>query len=259
MTLLVLRFAVAPLLVVGGTQAQRRLGHALSGLLIGLPLTSLPLLWLVGLHLGARFAGNMAAAALAGTAAQSIVTWTYARVARRQPATRTMVTALSAFAATCGVIYVARPSVMVSALLGTAALLAALRFWPRDTPGELPDAPGRYRVGLRVLLAATFTLLITGLAGMMGPEAAGLVTAVPVLTLVMAFVTQRELGGEAAARFLHGVLKGSFSVVASLLVLSAVLPSGRLLLAFGAAVAAALIVQMVTLGLGRRQTSLATA
>src|SRR5476649_1928013 len=83
MILLLLRIAIAPLIVVAGTLVQRRFGNAVSGLLIGLPLTSLPLLWLVGLQHGSSFASSMSGAILVGSTAQVVVLWMYALLAPR--------------------------------------------------------------------------------------------------------------------------------------------------------------------------------
>jgi hypothetical protein len=60
----------------------------------------------------------------------------------------------------------------------------------------------------------------------------------------MAFVTHRELGANASAQFLHGVTKGSFSYVASMLVLAELLRTGSVGVAFLAAIGVALVVQL---------------
>src|SRR5271155_1603248 len=85
MFLLLLRIAIAPLIVVAGTLVQRRFGNAISGLVIGLPLTSLPLLWLVALQHGGAFASSMSGAILVGSTAQVVVIWVYAFMAARAP------------------------------------------------------------------------------------------------------------------------------------------------------------------------------
>ena len=75
MLFLILRILIGPLGVFGGTLAQRRLGHAMGGLIIGLPLTSLPLLWLVALQRGGSFTGSMTDALLIGSIVEGLVLW----------------------------------------------------------------------------------------------------------------------------------------------------------------------------------------
>ena len=66
MIFLALRLFLAPLAVLASTVVQRRFGHAISGLMVGLPLASLPLLWLIALQHGDAFASTMTAALLVG-------------------------------------------------------------------------------------------------------------------------------------------------------------------------------------------------
>jgi hypothetical protein len=97
---------------------------------------------------------------------------------------------------------------------------------------------------LRVAISAGFTLFLVSLAGQIGPGFSGLFAALPMMSLVMAYVTHRELGANASAQFLHGVTKGSFSYVASMLVLADLLRSGNVGLAFLSAIGVALTVQL---------------
>lgn len=59
----------------------------------------------------------------------------------------------------------------------------------------------------------------------------------------MAFLTHQEQGSHASSHFLYGVTRGSFSYLASMIVLAELLGTRNLPLAFGAAMLVALIVQ----------------
>lgn len=242
MIFLFLKVITAPLVIVMATLVQRRFGHAVSGLMIGLPLTSLPLLWLVALSHGATFTGSMSGATLTGTVAQVVVIWVYASLATRLPPTLSMVGALAAFVVTAGVTQALHPSALVAAVLAGAGFAVALRLWPHTS--STPVAQGRYRLALRVVLSAGFTLVVVTLAGRIGPGLSGLAAALPVMSLIMAFVTHQELGADASSRFLKGVTRGSFAYVVSMLVLTEFLQLGRMGLAFLLAIASAVVIQL---------------
>jgi len=242
MILLALKVLTAPLVVVVATLVQRRFGHAVSGLMIGLPLTSLPLLWLVALSHGATFAGAMSGATLSGTVAQVVVIWVYAALASRLSPTLSMIGALAAFVVTAGFTQALHPSVLVAAVLAGAGFAIALRSWPRTS--SAPVAQGRYRLTLRVVLSAGFTLVVVTLAGRIGAGLSGLAAALPVMSLIMAYVTHQELGADASSRFLKGVTRGSFAYVVSMLVLTELLQSGQMGLAFPLAIASAVVIQL---------------
>lgn len=242
MILLLLRIFIAPLVVLLATVVQRRFGHAVSGLLIGLPLTSLPLLWLVALQHGATFAGAMAGTTLAATTAQVFVIWAYARLAMHVSPTRAILYTLGAFVISAGAFHFLKLSALVASVLAILAFMAALRWWPTTTSS--PEETGRYRLGLRITLSAGFTLVIVTLAGRIGPSLAGLAAALPVMSMVMGYVTHKELGANASSKFLHGVTRGSFSYVASIFVLTEMLRTGNVGFAFLTSIAVALVLQV---------------
>ena len=77
-------------------------------------------------------------------------------------------------------------------------------------------------------MSAVFTSFIVALAGRLGPVLAGLIDALPAMSLMMAFTTHQDHGSGASSRFLHGVTRGSFSYLAAMIVLAELLRTGDL-------------------------------
>lgn len=236
------RILLAPLAVVGGTLAQRRFGDAISGLILGLPLTSLPLLWLVAIQHGTAFAASMIGALLVGSIAEAVVLWLHARLTLHFSPALALVGAVGAFALAAEAVNLLKLSAVLAGLLTAVGFAAALYWWP-VSHSDTPMSPARSRLWLRVTLSAVFTVVLVSLAGRLGPVLSGLVDALPAMSLMMAFMTHQDHGSGASTRFLHGVTRGSFSYLAAMLVLAELLRTGNLLLAFSAALCAALIVQ----------------
>jgi hypothetical protein len=236
------RILLAPLAVVAASLAQRRFGHAVSGLIVGLPLTSLPLLWLVALQHGTAFASSMTGALLVGSIAEAVVLWLYARLTIHLSPSLALIGALGAFALAAEAVNLLKLSALLAGLVTAVGFAVALRWWP-VTSSNMPSTQGRSRLWLRVVLSAVFTLVLVSLAGRLGPVLAGLVDALPAMSLMMAFMTHQDHGSGASSRFLHGVTRGSFSYLAAMIVLAELLHTGNLLLAFAAALGAALVVQ----------------
>ena len=244
MILLLLKLSLAPLAVVIGTVAQRRFGHAVGGLIVGLPLASLPLLWMVARQYGSSFASAMTGALLVGSIAEVVVLWLYARLTSRLSPWLALGGALSAFALSAGAVDLLKLSAAVAGTLTALGFVVALRLWPASAT-TTSEVQGRSRLVQRVVLAALFTVVLVALAGHLGPVLAGLIDALPAMSLMMAFTTHQDHGAAASSRFLRGVTRGSFSYVAAMLVLAELLRTGDLLIAFAAALAAALVVQGV--------------
>ena len=69
--LLALKLVLTPAVMVGATLAGRRWGGAVSGWLIGLPLTSGPLVFVLALEHGRHFAARTAVGSLSGAIAEA--------------------------------------------------------------------------------------------------------------------------------------------------------------------------------------------
>lgn len=245
MIFLVLQLIIVPLAVVTGTLAQRRFGHAVGGLIIGLPLASLPMLLLIALQRGTTFATSTSNADLVGSLAEVVVIGVYAFAARRWSPTLTLLSALGAFVLSAGALHFLTLPTTLAGVLSVAAFVITLRWWPTVTR-EVTEG-GRDHLVIRVALSGGFALLVLVLAGPIGPGFTGLAVALPVSSLVMAFVTHQGHGANASSRLLQGVARGSYSYVAAIFTFTEVLATGSAWIAFAASLVVALVVQAAVL------------
>ncbi len=255
MLFLLLRIILAPASVLLGSVAQRRFGHAIGGLIVGLPLLFLPFLWLIGHQYGVAFARAMTASLLVAATAEVALMWVFAFLAQRFSATKSTVGALVAFALVATMLRYAHVSVLVGAVLAILSFALALVLWPRAA--TVAHTPSKQRLGLRLAVSTVFTVVLISLAGRMGAGIAGVFDAIPLTSLMMAFFTGREVSAQASSAFLRGVTRGSFSYIASMFVLARTWREGNELRAFAFALLVALVVQLavqssgVVLRLGR--------
>lgn len=245
MIFVVLQLLIVPLAVVTGTLTQRRFGHAVGGLIIGLPLASLPMLLLIALQRGNKFATSMSNADLIGSLAEVAVIWVYVLAARRFSPILTLLSALGAFVLSAGALHFLTFPTLIGGVLAVAAFMIVLRFWPAVTHEVIEG--GRDRLFLRVALSGGFGLLVLVLAGPIGPGFTGLAAALPVSSLVMAFVTHQGHGANASSRLLQGVARGSYSYVAAIFTFTEALSTGSAWIAFALSLVVAVVVQTAML------------
>lgn len=245
MVFVVLQLILVPLAVMAGTLAQRRFGHAVGGLIIGLPLASLPMLLLIALQRGTTFATSMSNADLIGSLAEVVVILVYVLASRRLSPTPTLLSALVAFVLGAGVLHLFTFPTAFAGVVSVIAFASALRVWPARA-NEIVEG-GRDRLMLRISLSGGFGLLVLILAGPMGPGFTGLAAALPVSSLVMAFVTHQSHGPDASSRLLQGVARGSFAYVAAIFTFTEALATGSAWTAFVLSLAVAIVVQSATL------------
>ena len=256
MWLLVLKLVLAPVVVAAATAAQGRWGPAVGGRLVGLPLTAAPLLILLAVTDGAHFTAQVAVADQAGDVGATAWCLVYVLASRRFRPLGAFTLAGAAFAAVAFGLSHLHTTAVTATVLAAVALAVVLIRWPRPTsPAPISARPGNDLV-LRMLAAAVFTFALSESAISVGAKTAGLLGALPLVTIVLTVATHYRQGPRAAERFLHGVMSGSFSVIAFLAVLAIALPGLGTVPAFVLAFAAAAAFQLGGL---RRRTAPAVA
>ncbi len=203
MSLLLLKLLVTMVAVVGLSLVAERLSARLAGVLAGFPHGIAIVLWFIGSAQGAEFAARAAGFATAGLGANVALAWAYGAIARRLGGG-----AAGVAAASCGAVAVFLALAWAVFALGpgpglalglTLGLIGAVRLavgrWAQ--PGRLTRP--RFRPGellLRAALAGAIVVLITGLAGWIGPAWAGLLAGFPVVSFPLLVILHARHGSD---------------------------------------------------------------
>ena len=237
MEVLLLRLTLTPATVLLASVVQRRWGHALGGLLIGLPLTTGPFLILIALTRGADATAVAARGVVAGQI--SVVTFciAYAHLAQRRPPWQVLPGSWALAAAS-----VAAVSVVPGAWPETAVVLVVVAIglvtWPGGSVADAVAVPARsWETPVRVLVSGTLVAVLTGAARIVGPYLAGLLATTPVILSVLAPSTQRSAGPRATA----AMLRGTLGTMPGTVLFATILSSTAVPLGLGWAFAAALL------------------
>jgi hypothetical protein len=238
--ILVLKLVLTPAVMIGATLAGRRWGNAVSGWLIGLPLTSGPLMLVLALEHGRHFAARSAAGSLSGAVAEAAfcVGWAFGG---RAP----LVVASLGFAGAAAAVHSLQLAVLV--VVVPASLLVALRLLPPFPPRTNAVATPRWDLPVRAVVAVLVIVLLSAAATTIGARLTGLLAVYPAYSAVLASFALRLEGRAAAVGLLRGLLVGLFSFAAFYSLLAFLLPRTGTGGAFAAAIAAALMVQGVSL------------
>jgi uncharacterized membrane protein (GlpM family) len=238
---LALKLVLTPAVVAGATLAGRRWGGAVSGWLIGLPLTSGPLVLLLALEQGRPFAARSAVGSLSGAIAEAAFCIGYA-FARRLP----LVVASLAFG--CAAVVVQPLPFAALVVLVPLGLLLALRLLPPVPPREQVVHTPRWDLPTRIVVAAGVVVLLGALATTIGARLTGLLAVYPLYSAVLAAFAHRLHGRAAAVGLLRGLVVGLFSFAAFYTALAYLLERGGTGAAFAGALTAALVVQAASIG-----------
>jgi hypothetical protein len=179
----------------------------MAGWLGGLPVVVAPILLAIALEHGPRFAARAAGGALLGLLSLTLFVLAYGWSAQFMGWLPSAAIGWAAFGAgTLALDHVDPPNWFALTLVCCSFAVAAAVL-PRGA-AEPPTATPRFDLALRAGATAALVLLLTGLAGTLGPHLSGLLASFPVLATVLAAFTHVQEGPIAAAQLLRGFATG---------------------------------------------------
>ena len=242
MLVLAFKLLIAPILIYLVTLAGRRWGSVVSGFLIGLPLISGPISFIVAYEHGLQFASQAAVGNLAGQISNCAFGLAYIAAAHRHAWLLSSAAAIGAFfAATYSLNLVAWQLWPATGALFLVIVIAG-RLIPRYPThwGEL--VPPKWDLPGRILSATVLVVFMTTIADTLGPQLSGLISPFPAFSVIFAAFTHAQQGAKSAANLLRGVIVGSGGYAAFFVVIGALLPALGIALTYLLATLAAIAV-----------------
>ncbi|HAX69816.1 MAG TPA: hypothetical protein PK152_04370 [Anaerolineales bacterium] len=247
MNILALKLIMAPLIIGSASLAGRRWGPAVSGWIVGMPLTSGPVIFFVALSHGVTFAASSALGVLTGGLSLVAYALTYSWVATRFRWQASLAASLTVFSLSTLTLQNISIPLLPIFILVALAILAGLTFMPKGEvePGESKSS--QWDIPVRILIGTSFILLITGAAPFIGSRMTGLLTTIPLYVTILSIFAHRDHGPAAAAHVQRGLLYGMFAFTGFFLVLSLLIEHTSLGVSFGLATLTALSIQGTSL------------
>jgi hypothetical protein len=240
---LALKLVVTPALIGAASLAGRRWGQGVSGWIVGLPLTSGPVAFFLAVDHGAAFAAAAAVGSMVGTIAQAGFCLGYGRLAFRVSWPLALLVGVGVFAAAA----VAFQGVSLTLIwlfpVTLFALGVVIRLMPKGEDARRATPLPSWDIPARMVITTAIVLLLTGFASILGPRLSGLLATFPVYAGILTVFAHELQGPGPAVQVLRGLLFGLFSFAAFFFVLGLLIVRVGLAPAFGAAIAAALLLQ----------------
>jgi hypothetical protein len=248
MNILVLKLILAPIIIGAASLAGRRWGSAVSGWIVGLPLTSGPVVFFLAISHDTTFAANAALGTLSGGLSLVAYTLTYAWLATKFRWPIAITGSLLVFTTSTALLQnFTFPLIPIFALV-CVAILIGLLLMPKDVVVEASEIkPDRWDIPTRILIGTSFILLLTGIAPFIGPRLTGLLTTIPLYITILTIFAHRHQGPGAAAHVLRGLLYGMFAFTGFFITLELLLERAGIAIAFLTAIMIALIIQGISL------------
>ncbi len=241
MGVLWLKVLLAPSLIAAVTLAGRRWGPTVAGVLVGLPLISAPVVFLLAVERGTNFGAQSAVGVLLGLVPLATFYLVYGLLAPRHTWPACAAAAWCGYAVVALALRDATPGPVPAFAAALAFLLLVLGFLPGPSNGIPPPPAPQWDIPLRMITATAVVLTLTGLARTLGPRVSGLLAPFPVNGAVLSIFTQRLEGAPAVGRLIRGMVLASFTFAVFFLVLAERLDRWGMAAAFGVATALAAV------------------
>jgi hypothetical protein len=254
MNLLALKLILAPIIIGSASLAGRKWGPAVSGWIVGMPLTSGPVIFFVALSNGKVFAKTATLGVLSGGLSLVAYALAYSWLAVKFRWQASLAGSLLVFSLCTALLQgVTFPLTTVFSLV-CVALFMGLWLMPKDKVEKAGDQnPGAWDIPSRIFLGTSFILLLTGIAPYVGSRLTGLLTTVPLYITILAVFAHRNQGPAAAAHVLYGLLYGMFAFIGFFVTLNLLIEHASLTVSFGFAVLSVLVIQGFSLFILRRR------
>ena len=285
---LAIKLLLAPCFVVGASLVGRRHGPRVGGLVGALPVVAGPILLVYALAHGRAFAAHAAAGTLLGLISLIAFVVVYARLAGRVAWPAALVAGWLAFALGTLLFSALAIPLGVALALACAAVALGLALLPQPsarparerarsvrepatpatelTPSTQMPAPSpppprelgppAWDLPLRAACALTLVLVLTAVAGWLGPQLSGLLAPFPIIASVLATFTHTQRGVDETRRLLRGLLSGFVAFALFCFALALALAALDVASAFALAVGVALLAQSVMLREALREPGL---
>jgi len=205
---LAIKLITVPIFIWVISTVARKWGHSVGGIILGLPLTSGPVLFFLALEQGNAFASKTALGTLMGMIPLAASCLVFSLISFRTNWPACLITSFSTFFVLTFILnYVSLPPLEL--LVAVLTFLAITRnLFPIGSVGKISHKPPVWEIPARAISATALVLLITGGATMLGPHLSGLLTPFPIYATILGVFTLKFEGASASALFLRGVITG---------------------------------------------------
>ena len=256
-TILILKITIAPALILGASYAGKRWGHAVSGWLVSLPISSAPVVFLLALEHGSIFASTSAEGAILGFASLSAFSLIYSLLSFRLKFDwfTSIFLGWCVFFLSDLILQSFDVSLIVASVCVVCWLLLVV--WLIPKPSFSGVASGNYSnwtILVRIIAAMSLIFLITEYAPLLGPKLSGLLAPFPIYTSIITLSIHHKQGAAHSVEFVRGGTVGLFTSVVFFLIVGSLIVGWGLGVSYGLAITVSLVVHAFLLAVLRKHS-----
>lgn len=255
-TILVLKIIIAPALILGASYAGYKWGHAVSGWLVSLPLSSAPVILLLAFERGSVFASSSAEGVILGTASLSAFSLIYSVLSIRFKIGwfPSIVFGWLVFFLFAFILQSVELSLSAAFICVMGWLFLVVKLLPKPNSREIVSGTfTKWTILVRIIAAMSLIFIITEYAPLLGPRLSGLLAPFPIYTSILTLSIHQSQGAANSVEFVRGGTTGLFTQVVFFLIVGNLIVSWGIGVAYTIAIVTSLVIHAFLLKLLRKQ------
>ena len=250
--LVLLRLTLAPIFIGIVSWISRVSGPRVAGVLMGLPINTGIVLYLLALGPGSGFASTAAASSLLAVVAISTFSLAFAGLLAKLAWWQALAVASASYLVEAGVLSQVDVPVWMGFLSACTMALLVWKSLPHSRDRGLPTKNSRFEVPIRMGTALALVFSITTAATAVGPRWSGLLSAFPVYTTTILAFECATFGPPNGLSVVRGLQLGMLSYSSFLLIVGLFLVPLGILWTFLVALAVVATIQILLVSIERR-------
>lgn len=211
MNIVLFKLIATPFFIGSATLAGRRWGSVVNGLIVGLPLTTGPISFILAHQYGLEFATKAASGNLAGQVSMCIFCLTYSIVAQKGNWTISAVFAITSYLAMTAILNRFSWQLFPAFIVLLIAIILILQILPQYPTSQNRSTPPKWDLPARIIVATVFVISLTAFANVLGAQLSGLISTFPIFGVIFATFTHVQQGVQTVSNLLRGIVFGSIS------------------------------------------------
>lgn len=253
--LLILQITLTPLLVGSVTIIEHRYNSTVSGLLVGLPLTTGPVMFFLTVEYGSYFTLESLTGVILSVTSTGAFCMVYSKLSGSYGWKPTLIASWATFTILpllLGDFVHVFSFGLVIAVVFLSISLALTQSYPLQRTTPIDSTRDTLS---RITSSTAIVVLVSAFGATLGPLVSGILANTPIFLSIFAVFNHRNNGVKAVRNFLRGAIVGSFSYALFFVVLEETLASFPLYLSFVFSAVAALTLNGMSMFVTQRRKS----
>lgn len=251
--LLILKLLITPFLIIIVSLSGERLGSTFAGIIVGLPLTTGPISFILAKQYGIEFAVRVVSGNFIGQISLCIYCIVYYLVSRKYNWIISFLLGISGWISSAILLNTIKWNFISSLITLLVIIVITLFIIPKHRIEETAEKQTKWDIPIRIAFAVALVFIISNNAIIFGPQLSGVLSTFPVYALIFSIFTHIRQGLMPTDNLLHGIVIGMISYIGFFIIVGLFLDKFGILITYLLAVIICILISSISYYLSNKR------